>query len=44
MTGINLNVEGKQTRTVVRYTGTAPEYRARCDDVTKNNFKELHLF
>ena len=44
MTGINLNVEGKQTRTVVRYTGTAPEYRARCDDVATNNFKELHLF
>ena len=44
MTGVNLNVEGKQTRTVVRYTGTAPEYRARCDDVAKNNFKELHLF
>jgi cation diffusion facilitator CzcD-associated flavoprotein CzcO len=44
MTGINLNVDGKQTRTVVRYTGTAPEYRARCDDVAKNDFKELHLF
>ena len=44
MTGVNLNVEGKQTRTVVRYTGTAPEYRARCNDVAKNNFKELHLF
>jgi len=44
MTGVNLNVEGKQTRTVVRYTGTAPEYRARCDDVAKNNFRELHLF
>ena len=44
MTGINLNVEGKQIRTVVRYTGTAPEYRARCDDVVKNKFKELHLF
>ena len=44
MTGINLNVDGKQTRTVVRYTGTAPEYRARCDDVAKNKFKELHLF
>jgi hypothetical protein len=44
MTGINLNVDGKQTRTVVRYTGTAPEYRARCDDVANNDFKELHLF
>jgi cation diffusion facilitator CzcD-associated flavoprotein CzcO len=43
MTGINLNVEGKQTRTVVRYTGTAPEYRARCDEVSRNGFKELNL-
>ena len=43
MTGINLNVEGKQTRTIVRYTGTAPEYRARCDEVSRNGFKELNL-
>ena len=43
MTGINLNVEGKQTRTIVRYTGTAPEYRARCDDVARHNFEELRL-
>ncbi|MBT4354871.1 MAG: NAD(P)/FAD-dependent oxidoreductase [Rhodospirillaceae bacterium] len=44
MTGINLNVKGKQTRTIVRYTGTAPEYRARCDEVAKNNFEELTLY
>jgi cation diffusion facilitator CzcD-associated flavoprotein CzcO len=44
MTGINLNVKGKQTRTIVRYTGTAPEYRARCDKVAKNNFEELTLY
>ena len=44
MTGINLNVEGKQTRTIVRYTGTAPEYRARCDEVASNNFRELNLY
>ena len=43
MTGINLNVEGKQTRTVVRYAGTAPEYRARCDEVAAGGYKELHL-
>ena len=33
MTGVNMNVEGKQTRTIVRYSGTAPEYRAKCDEV-----------
>ena len=31
MTGINSNVEGKQTRIVARYSGSAPAYRARCD-------------
>ena len=43
MTGINLNVEGKQTRTVVRYSGTAPEYRARCDEVAAGGYRELHF-
>ncbi len=43
MTGINLNVEGKQMRTVVRYAGTAPEYRARCDEVAAGGYKELRL-
>ena len=33
MTGINRNVEGKQTRIVARYSGSAPAYRARCDEV-----------
>ena len=33
MTGINSNVEGKQTRIVARYSGSAPAYRARCDEV-----------
>ena len=41
MTGINLNVEGKQTRTVVRYSGTAPEYRATCDRVAAGGYREL---
>ena len=29
MTGINSNVEGKQTRIVARYSGSAPAYRHR---------------
>ena len=33
MTGINMKVEGRQTRTIVRYSGTAPEYRAKCNEV-----------
>jgi cation diffusion facilitator CzcD-associated flavoprotein CzcO len=41
MTGINMNVEGKQTRTVVRYSGTAPEYRATCDAVAEGGYREL---
>ena len=33
MTGINQNVEGKQVRALVRYSGTAPDYRDWCDRV-----------
>ena len=43
MTGINLNVAGKQTRTIVRYSGTAPEYRARCDEVAAGGYSELRF-
>jgi cation diffusion facilitator CzcD-associated flavoprotein CzcO len=43
MTGINSNVEGKQTRIVARYSGSAPAYRARCDEVAANGYKELRL-
>ncbi|NQV61193.1 MAG: NAD(P)/FAD-dependent oxidoreductase [Alphaproteobacteria bacterium] len=43
MTGINLNVEGKQTRTVVRYSGTAPEYRAKCDEVAADGYQALRF-
>jgi cation diffusion facilitator CzcD-associated flavoprotein CzcO len=43
MTGINLNVEGKQTRTVVRYSGTAPEYRAKCGAVAAAGYRELRF-
>lgn len=43
MTGVNMNVEGKQTRTIVRYSGTAPEYRAKCDDVAAGGYRELRF-
>ena len=43
MTGINSNVEGKQTRIVARYSGSAPAYRARCDEVAARRYEELAL-
>jgi hypothetical protein len=43
MTGYNTNVEGKQTRIVARYSGSAPAYRARCDEVAARRYDELAL-
>ena len=43
MTGINRNVEGKQTRIIARYSGSAPAYRARCDEVAAKGYQELAL-
>ncbi len=43
MTGINSNVEGKQTRIIARYSGSAPAYRARCDEVADGRYQELAL-
>jgi cation diffusion facilitator CzcD-associated flavoprotein CzcO len=43
MTGINRNVEGKERRIVARYSGSAPAYRARCDEVAANRYDELRL-
>jgi hypothetical protein len=43
MTGINTNVEGKQTRIIARYSGSAPAYRARCNEVAENGYRELAL-
>ena len=43
MTGINRNVEGKQTRIIARYSGSAPAYRAQCDAVAANGYRELTL-
>lgn len=43
MTGINTNVDGKQTRIIARYSGSAPAYRARCDEVAAKGYRELSL-
>jgi len=43
MTGINRNVDGKQTRIIARYSGSAPAYRARCDRVAADGYRELRL-
>ena len=43
MTGINRNVEGKNTRSVARYTGSAPAYRERADAVAAGGYRE-HSF
>ncbi len=43
MTGINRNVAGKTVRTVARYSGSAPAYRARCDAVAANGYREMSL-
>ena len=42
-TGINTNVDGKQTRRIARYSGSAPAYRARCDAVAADGYRELNL-
>jgi len=38
---INSNVEGKQTRIIARYSGSAPAYRARCDEVRGAGYAEF---
>lgn len=43
MTGINQNVDGKQTRIVARFSGSAPDYRAHCDAIAANGYRELNL-
>jgi len=43
MTGVNRNVEGKQTRILARYSGSAPAYRKRCDAVAERGYREIAL-
>ena len=43
MTGVNQNVDGKQTRIIARYSGSAPDYRAWCDRVAAEGYHDLEL-
>jgi cation diffusion facilitator CzcD-associated flavoprotein CzcO len=43
MTGVNKNVEGKSVRVLARYSGSGPEFRARCDAVAAGGYAELNL-
>src|SRR6185369_10736234 len=43
MTGVNTNIDGKNVRILARYSGSAPGYRARCDEVAANGYRELAL-
>jgi cation diffusion facilitator CzcD-associated flavoprotein CzcO len=42
-TGVNSNVEGKQTRVIARYSGSAPDYRAWCEEIAAKGYPELEL-
>lgn len=41
MTGINKNVKGKTVRSVVRYCGSAVEYRKRCKDCKESGYEGI---
>jgi cation diffusion facilitator CzcD-associated flavoprotein CzcO len=43
MTGINRNVEGKQVRRIMRYSGGHPAFRERCEAVAAEGYRELAL-
>jgi cation diffusion facilitator CzcD-associated flavoprotein CzcO len=43
MTGINRNVEGKQVRRIMRYSGGHPKFRERCEAAASDGYRELSL-
>jgi cation diffusion facilitator CzcD-associated flavoprotein CzcO len=43
MTGINRNIEGKDTRKIMRYSGGYPAYRDHCDAVAADSYREVSL-
>ena len=42
-TGININLEGRQTRMTLMYAGGQPSFRRRSEEVAQNGYKELNL-
>jgi hypothetical protein len=43
MTGVNRNVDGKTTRVLARYIGSAQKYREWCDLVADNGYQHIAL-
>jgi cation diffusion facilitator CzcD-associated flavoprotein CzcO len=43
MTGVNRNVEGKETRKIMRYSGGHPAFREHCDRVAADGYRKLAL-
>jgi len=43
MTGVNRNVEGKQVRRIMRYSGGHPKFRERCEAAVADGYRELTL-
>ncbi len=43
MTGVNSNLDGRQKRITVRYSGNQHSFRKRCDEVSASGYKELNL-
>jgi cation diffusion facilitator CzcD-associated flavoprotein CzcO len=43
MTGVNINVAGRQVRRVARYTGSAPTYRAWANGIAERGYEGVAL-
>ncbi|WP_204848378.1 flavin-containing monooxygenase [Rhodopila globiformis] len=43
MTGINRNLEGKQVRRVMRYSGGHPAFRQHCEAISAGGYRELSM-
>lgn len=43
MTGVNKNLAGKQKRVIARYSGSAVEFRAKCDEVASRDYDTFTL-
>jgi hypothetical protein len=43
MTGVNHNVKGKHKPIIVKYSGPAPGYRKRCQEVKERRYADLLL-
>jgi hypothetical protein len=43
MTGLNRNVEGKETRKIMRHSGSHPAFRACCNAVAAGGYRARAL-